>query len=82
MEAFLDNFTKFLREDGPQMSRSTFGVLVSPEEYKKLDTSGTDFWLGAHDFSRYLSQVLSDPATWNESPVVISILPNGGAGGN
>jgi len=27
--------------------------------------------------SRGVSQVLSDPATWNESPVVISTLPNG-----
>ena len=29
------------------MQRSLFGVLVSPEEYKKLDSSGTDSWLRA-----------------------------------
>ena len=47
VEAFLELFfsSNFLREDGPRMSRPQFGVSVSPEEYKKLDSSGTDFWL-------------------------------------
>ena len=45
METFLQNFTHFLHENGPQMQRSLFGALVSPEEYKKLDSSGTDSWL-------------------------------------
>ena len=45
METFLQNFTHFLHEDGPRMQRSLFSVLVSPEEYNKLDFSGTDSWL-------------------------------------
>ena len=45
----------FLHEDGPRMQRSLFGVLVSSEEYKKLDSSGTDSWLR----TAFVSQVLS-----------------------
>ena len=37
--------SQFFREDGPRMSRSLFAVLVSPEEYKKLDSFGIDSWL-------------------------------------
>ena len=45
MEVLLEDFTNFLREDGPRMLRSSFGVLVSPEEHKKLDSYGFDSWL-------------------------------------
>ena len=47
-------------------------MLVSPEEYKKYALSNQV----CPRFARGVSQVLSDLATWNESLVVISILPN------
>ena len=34
-----------LRENELRRLRSSFGALGSPEEYKKLDSSGTDVWL-------------------------------------
>ena len=55
MDAFLEKFTNFLRENGPRLA---LGSQACPR-----------FWRSA-------SQVLSDQATWNESPAMISILPN------
>ena len=49
-----------------KVSSSLFGVLVSPEEHKNLDSTGSDCWLCAakcaHDFP-FVWQVISDPAT-------------------